>query len=93
MKLVWSRFADSDLIGIWHSIATDSEKSADATLDRIQARAEALIEFPKMGQLRKGRQKDIRQLVEGDYLIFYRVADDYIEILRVLHGRRDLSEF
>jgi plasmid stabilization system protein ParE len=65
VKLAWSRLADGDLVAIWQAIAIDSEKAADRMLDRLQGRAEALIEFPKMGQLRKGRQKDIGQLVEG----------------------------
>ncbi|TAE49913.1 MAG: type II toxin-antitoxin system RelE/ParE family toxin, partial [Oscillatoriales cyanobacterium] len=27
-----------------------------------------------------------------DYLIFYRIQDDRVEVLRVLHGARDLED-
>ncbi|WP_292365011.1 type II toxin-antitoxin system RelE/ParE family toxin [Mesorhizobium sp.] len=33
----------------------------------------------------------IRHLVVGQYLTFYRIGDDAIEILRVLHGRRRIE--
>ena len=31
----------------------------------------------------------IRRRPAGDYLIFYRIEDDQIEVLHVLHGARD----
>jgi toxin ParE1/3/4 len=40
----------------------------------------------KMGEIRQWRVKDFK-----DYLIFYRIQDDQVEILRVLHGARDLE--
>ncbi|MCA9441340.1 MAG: type II toxin-antitoxin system RelE/ParE family toxin, partial [Candidatus Omnitrophica bacterium] len=27
----------------------------------------------------------------SDYLVFYEAGDDYVEIVRVLHGARDLE--
>ena len=41
----------------------------------------------RMGEVRQWRIKTLT-----DYLIFYRANDDRVEILRVLHGARDLSE-
>lgn len=40
----------------------------------------------RMGEIRQWRIKDFQ-----DYLIFYRIQDDRVEILRVLHGSRDLE--
>jgi toxin ParE1/3/4 len=39
-----------------------------------------------MGEVRQWRIKNFQ-----DYLVFYRVQDDRVEILRVLHGARDLE--
>ena len=39
-----------------------------------------------MGEIRQWRVKDFKE-----YLIFYRIQDDRVEILRVLHGARDLE--
>ena len=40
-----------------------------------------------MGTIRQWRIKNFK-----DYLIFYRVLEDRVEILRVLHGMRDLED-
>ena len=34
---------------------------------------------------------DIRRRLYRNYLIFYRVTGDDVEILRIVHGRRDLE--
>jgi len=41
----------------------------------------------KLGEIRQWRIKDFK-----DYLIFYRIQDTTIEILRVFHGARDLAD-
>jgi toxin ParE1/3/4 len=41
----------------------------------------------RMGEVRQWRMKNFQ-----DYLVFYRVQDEEIEILRVLHGSRDLED-
>jgi plasmid stabilization system protein ParE len=35
----------------------------------------------------------IRRKVHGQYLIFYTVASDRIEIVRVIHGAQDYARF
>ncbi|MHC5718805.1 MAG: type II toxin-antitoxin system RelE/ParE family toxin [Nostoc sp.] len=40
-----------------------------------------------LGEIRQWRIKDFQ-----DYLIFYRIEDTTIEILRVFHGARDLAD-
>ena len=41
----------------------------------------------RMGEIRQWRIKDF-----PDYLIFYRLQDDRVEVIRVLHGARDLED-
>jgi toxin ParE1/3/4 len=41
----------------------------------------------RLGEIRQWRIKDFQ-----DYLIFYRIEDTTIEILRVFHGARDLAD-
>jgi toxin ParE1/3/4 len=40
-----------------------------------------------MGTIRQWRIKNFK-----DYLIFYKVLEDRVEVLRVLHGMRDLED-
>lgn len=41
----------------------------------------------RMGEIRQWRIKDF-----PDYLIFYRIQEDRVEVLRVLHSARDLED-
>lgn len=83
--------AEEDLISIWLNIAPDSRTAADRLLDRFGKRWELLASQPFSGMARKDLGEDIRHLVVGSYLTFYRVTSSGIDILRVLHGRRDIS--
>jgi len=41
----------------------------------------------RLGEIRQWRIKDFQ-----DYLIFYRIQDATVEILRIFHGSRDLAD-
>lgn len=45
-----------------------------------------------MAQQRDDLLPGVRAWAVGDYLIFYRIEPDAVEILRILHGARDLDE-
>lgn len=47
----------------------------------------AQLVISRLGEIRQWRIKDFQ-----DYLIFYRIEDTTIEILRVFHGARDLAD-
>ena len=83
--------AENDLDEIWWYIAQDSPHQADRFLDRLQERFLALADFPKMGTSRDDLQAGLRSQPVGNYLIFYFPLADGIEIVRVLHGSRDVA--
>jgi len=83
--------AENDLEEIWWFIAQDSPHNADRFLDRIQERCLALAGFPKMGVSREELKPDLRSQPVGNYLIFYFPLEDGIDIVRVLHGSRDIE--
>ena len=83
--------SEEDLIAIWQHVARDSETAADRLLDRIETRWQQLTTYPFSGAPRDDIAPGVRHLVVGDYLTLYRVADDAIEILRVLHGHRNIE--
>ena len=84
-------FAESDLIGIWLYIAAESPTAADRLLDRIERRTQLLATQPFSGVARPDLGSDLREVVVGNYLMFYRVEGGEIVILRVLNGKRDLT--
>lgn len=83
--------AERDLDEIWWYIAQDSPDNADRFLDRLQERFLTLADFPKMGASRDDIQTGLRSQPVGSYLIFYFPLADGIEIIRVLHGSRDVE--
>ncbi|WP_246684120.1 MULTISPECIES: type II toxin-antitoxin system RelE/ParE family toxin [unclassified Mesorhizobium] len=46
---------------------------------------------PFSGAPREDIAPGIRHLIVGEYLTLYRVGEDAVEILRVLHGRRNIE--
>ncbi len=80
--------ARSDLIEIWLYIGADSPTAADAVLEGIAQRLNHLVRYPFSGLKREDIAPGVRQLVAGRYLVFYRVSDEAVDVLRVLHGMR-----
>jgi toxin ParE1/3/4 len=69
-----------------------SESVADRLLDRIDAKLVLLSKFPFAGVARDDIRRGFRMLVSDEYLILYRILKKEIEIVRVVHGRRDLPK-
>ena len=89
-RLFRTRQARHDLIDIWDHIAADNPEAADAVLDRIDKGCLGLLDHPHLGPARNDIRPGLRYLIVGDYVILYRVLDDGVEIVRIVHGRRDL---
>ena len=82
--------AIQDLKEIWLYVAEDNPRKADELLLRIERKCQALIQFPYMGQERRELVRDIYSLIVGRYVVFYRVSETAIELVRVLHSARDI---
>jgi toxin ParE1/3/4 len=93
MNIKISDLAQVDLLDIWDFLAAQNVVKADHFLDSITAQFAQFITFPEMGRCRTEFGKDYRSFVVGDYLIFYRILGETIEISRVLHGSRNLEDF
>jgi toxin ParE1/3/4 len=51
-----------------------------------------LTQFPNLGKPYPHLDPSIRGLLVDKYIIFYRVTEIQIEIVRVVHGRQDLTK-
>ena len=89
-RLFRTRRARQDLIEIRDHVAADNPAAADALLDRIDDACSRLNEHPRLGPARDDIRPGLRYLIVGDYVVLYRLLDDGVEIVRVVHGRRDL---
>lgn len=88
MKIRLTRLAERDLKSVEAYIRQENPPAAVRTVLRILEAVEGLLEFPNIG--RPGRVPGIRELVIGGtpYIAAYRVRENAIWILRVIHTAR-----
>ncbi len=89
-RLIRTAQAEEDLIDIWSYIAQDNSQAADTLLEDIDQKCELLANNPALGPERPDIAPELRYFPVGRYLILYRMLDDDIEVVRVLHGARHL---
>lgn len=63
---------------------------AAAALTAIRGRADLLRTYPRIGRPALNGSHVLR-VRKTPYLLFYRIEDDRIEILRIRHDREELS--
>ncbi len=80
-----------DLAEIWAYIADDRPRQADAFAAAIDREIRGLARRPLIGRARPELLTDLRSLPFGRYVIFYLPRNRGIEVVRVLHGARDLT--
>ncbi len=92
-KVRWSLTAGGDLRELEDFIARDSVLHAIQFIDRIVESAETLQTTPQLGRIvPEFSRSDLRELLFRGYRIVYLLKDEYVTILRVVHGARDLAE-
>ncbi len=83
--------AEEDLLGIWQFIAEDNDEAADRFVDTLYAKCQLLAMNPRLGPLRTDIAPELRYFPVGNYLILFREHSEGIEVVRVLHGARNLT--
>jgi toxin ParE1/3/4 len=81
--------ASADLDEISDYIAEDNPEAAGRFVEDITNTCRTLAAFPMSGRARDELLENMRSFPVGNYVIFYDVIPDGVEILRVLHGARD----
>ena len=95
--LVVKAQADADLDELGEFIALDSPQAALRFYEAAQTAYDTLVRFPKIGarcEFRSPQAADLRMWpIPGfeNRIIFYRSNKNSIEIVRILHGARDLQ--
>ena len=88
MRIVWTETAIRHLAAIQTYIEQDKPIAARRVAKKIRETVAHLATHPYLG--RAGRKPGTRELVLADmpYIVPYRVRDDRLTILAVLHGAR-----
>jgi toxin ParE1/3/4 len=88
----WSLPAKSDLKQIHDYIARDSRYYAKKVIQDIVTSSLALRAFPERGRIvPELSDPKIRELFVYSYRLIYEIGPEDIEILAVIHGKRNLS--
>ena len=75
-------------------VADKSPQAAMELIDRIDASIAGIESFQERGLIAKPprlARKGYRVLIVDDYLIFYVVIDDVVEIRRIVSGKRNCA--
>ena len=91
MRLIVSPAAEADVLEIWEYIARDNPSAADGLLDRLHALFRRLMDHPELGVNAEKLAPGLRMFPTGNYIVFYRPTSTAIELVRVLHGARDIT--
>ena len=92
MKIIWAEPTNNDLKNIKEFIKKGSDYYAEIfTLKLINA-ADILENFPEAGRIVPEYNKSyIREIIFKGYRIIYKIESEYIYVLTVIHGSRDLK--
>lgn len=92
MKVIISDAAYTELLKIARWIKLDNPSRAERFVSEIYDRCQNLRDMPKAFPLvPRWEEQGIRRRPFGDYLIFYRINGDVIDVLHIMHGARDYA--
>jgi toxin ParE1/3/4 len=91
-RVVLSRLAASDLREIENYISKTSTTAARRVVTEIRAAIASLSASPGIGHRHEDLDGMIRVWPVYSYLIMYLPASNPLQVLRIIHGARDLRE-
>jgi toxin ParE1/3/4 len=89
----FSPTARHDVLELLDYIAAQDVRAAAEFVDRIEAECQMLAQSPTMGFQRDDLSSGLRCWPVGGHVIFNRRTGSGIDVVRVVHGSRDLSKF
>lgn len=83
--------AQTDLDDVWLYIAQDNPQAADRFLDTLEEKLAMLTTHPNVGRKCDELGPGLQRFPVSAYVVFYRFQAEHMEIVRVLHGARDIE--
>jgi addiction module RelE/StbE family toxin len=83
-QIKWTNKSLKDLKTINDFIALDSKFYAARFINKLIQRVDKLVLFPESARIVPEKNNtEIRELIEGNYIIFYKQTKNFITILRI----------
>ncbi len=86
-----SERAADDLTDIYDYIAKTNPKAAQRVVNAIQVKIRSIAALGLTGTPKDDMKSDLRAAVFRNHLIYFRVTASHLLILRILHGRQDVT--
>ncbi|OBZ96129.1 hypothetical protein ADU59_07140 [Pararhizobium polonicum] len=86
-----SEQAADDLTAIHDYIADTNPDAARRVVDSINAKIRSIAALGLTGTSRDDMRPDLRVILFRNHLIYFRVTASHLLIVRIFHGRQDLS--
>jgi addiction module RelE/StbE family toxin len=91
-EINWTKKSIKDLKAINDYISLDSTFYATRFIAKIIKRVDQLIDFPESGRMVPEKNTpEIRELIEGNYRVFYKLKKEKITILRIHNAARKIK--
>ncbi|MEH2042800.1 type II toxin-antitoxin system RelE/ParE family toxin [Nostoc sp.] len=88
-RYVINILASRDINEIADYFAQTSVEAGERFFSEFNRKCQQLVAFPNSGKSYAKIRPDLRGVSLQGYIVFYKVLDDGIEILRVISGRRN----
>jgi plasmid stabilization system protein ParE len=92
MNVVWTEHALQSLVAIEDYIAMDDPAVAVVFIDGLIRRTDILMNQPRVGRMvPEVPGRELRELIEGNYRIVYRLNESTVEILTVFEAHKSFQ--
>jgi len=93
LDLIVAPLARQDMIEIGDYISRNNPTAAKKIILKLDTGMSRLLEVPFLGPAADAHlPAGLRKLSIPPYIIFYRVLSEYLQVVRVLHGSREIDE-
>ena len=96
-KILYLPLAEDDILQAVEYIADrlDNPAAAESLLTELDRAVERIARFPYAAELYRSDRPirdELRMVSVKNYVLYYAVTEDTVEIRRLIHGRRDRSK-
>lgn len=92
VRIEWTPLAYEDLESIFKYISKDSVFYASRQIDTLIDKVDILEEYALSGRIvPEFNNEFIRELIEGNYRVIYKIDKEIIYIIRIHHSARNLT--
>lgn len=91
-RVIRSEQAQQDLEVILDYLDIQSTQAADRFATKFDQTCNLHAQHPQIGMSAEQYATNLRHFTVANYAIFYRPLEDGIEVIRIIHGARDLPK-